>query len=60
MAFWKSATMMRRFWLGCVVMGLTYALFLWEGNGTLMFVIGQVFMGSIGLAREAFIAKRPN
>ncbi len=57
MALWKSASLMRCLWIACIVMGLAYAFFLWDGSGSLAFVVGQVFMGSIGLAREYVVAQ---
>lgn len=58
MALWKSARLMCCFWIGCIVMALAYAFFLWDGRGTIAFVVGQVFMGSIGLAREFVVTKQ--
>jgi len=55
MQFWKSGRMMQCLWIGCIVMGLTYAIFFREGNGALAFSIGQVVLGLIGLARESAI-----
>lgn len=58
MAFWKSTSSMRCFWIGCIVMGLAYAVFMWDGSGSMAFIVGQVFIGCIGLAREAVVAQQ--
>lgn len=58
MAFWKSVSSMRCFWFGCIVMGLAYAFFMWDGRGSLAFVAGQLFMGAVGLAREFVVARQ--
>lgn len=58
MAIWKSGNQMRCLWIGCIVMGLAYAVFLLDSREALAFVLGQVVLGLIGLARESVVAKR--
>lgn len=58
MAFWKSGKAMRCLWIGCIIMGLGYALFLLDERDALPFVIGQIVLGLIGLARESVVANR--
>lgn len=57
MAFWKSGKSMRCLWIGCIVLGLVYAIFFIEGRESLSFVLGQVSLGLIGLARESVLSK---
>lgn len=58
MALWRSTRIMCCYWMGCIVIGIAYALFMWDGSASLAFVVGQIAMGAIGLAREAVVAKQ--
>ena len=53
----KSSAAMLCLWTGCIVMGLIYLFGLWDGQGSLEFIVGQVVLGIIGVLRETYIVR---
>jgi len=43
------------FWVGCAVMGIVYLLGVWDGQGSAAFIVGQIVLGIVGVAREFYI-----
>lgn len=55
---YKFSSLMISFWVGCIVMGLTYMIFFYDngnGSGNSAFIVGQVVIGWVGLLRENYL-----
>ncbi len=53
--FIKNTYWMTFFWVGCAVMGIVYLLGVWDGQGSAAFIVGQIVLGIVGVAREFYI-----
>lgn len=51
----KSFHAMTFLWIGCIVLGLVYLFGLWDGQGSPAFIVGQVWLGVVGIIRERYI-----
>ncbi|MBP4081946.1 hypothetical protein [Aeromonas sp. MrichA-1] len=54
---WWSYKYMLCLWVGCVVMGAFYLVYLWDGKSPVEFIIGQIVLGLVGAAREMYLKK---
>ena len=48
--------MIKNYWMGCIIMGISFAVF-FANSDQMPFVVGQVVMGFIGLYREFYLFK---
>lgn len=51
----SSHESMLRLWIGCVVLGLAYLLFFYDGSESPAFIVGQIVLGVFGISREMHI-----
>lgn len=57
MKFWTLHSAMVTLWTGAIVMGLVYFIALKSPEESAAFIIGQVVLGSFGLAREMYLKR---
>lgn len=52
LAIYKDSHAIFSYWAACFSLGVVYLLGLWDGVSSPAFIVGQIFMGVIGMLRE--------
>ena len=55
-----NGSIMFSYWAGCFSLGMVYLVGLWDGMSSPAFIVGQIFMGAIGMLREYHLYRLSN
>ncbi|MGP5159854.1 hypothetical protein [Pseudoalteromonas prydzensis] len=54
---WTKHSLMISLWIGAIVMGFIYLFGLKTPDESPFFIVGQIVLGGLGLAREVFLKR---